>query len=395
MKLKRLPEDFQVEEQIALEPGGGPFALYRLTKQGIGTLEAIDALAARWKLPRQSIAFAGLKDKHALTTQHVTIHNGQRRGISQTSWELEYVGQCSRPIHASDISGNRFNIAIRDLDDTDIRNAINALGVIRTGGLPNYFDDQRFGSLGVSGQFTAKPWCLGDYERALWLALADDNVHDRPPDRAEKQILRDHWGDWTRCTHLLASSRLKPFIAHLAHTGDFRRALSIVRQDLRSLWLAAFQSHLWNQILATLLHDICRNDQIQVARIGRLDLPFFSQLDDAQRRTLHSTSLPLPSARLHLVDSPLKALYDRVMSTEDMELRQVRVKYPRDSFFSKGDRAAICLPQELAHATAGDELEPGRQKLTLRFMLPRGAYATILVKRVWGTLNTLDNDEDF
>ena len=52
-------------------------------------------------------------------------------------------------------------------------------------GVPNYFDDQRFGSLGASGEFIAKPWCLGDYERALWLALAEHNPHDRPGDRAE------------------------------------------------------------------------------------------------------------------------------------------------------------------------------------------------------------------
>ena len=35
-----------------------------------------------------------------------------------------------------------------------------------------------------------------DYERALWLALADPNEHDRPDDRKEKQLLRDRWGDW-------------------------------------------------------------------------------------------------------------------------------------------------------------------------------------------------------
>ena len=50
MKLKRLPEDFQVEEQISLAATGGPFVLYRLTKQSLTTLEAAHAVAQRWKL---------------------------------------------------------------------------------------------------------------------------------------------------------------------------------------------------------------------------------------------------------------------------------------------------------------------------------------------------------
>jgi tRNA pseudouridine13 synthase len=166
MKLKRLVEDFQVEEQLSLQPTEGPFALYRLTKRSLGTPEAIDAVARRWKLPRGKVDFAGLKDKHALTTQYITIRGGSRRGWSQTNLKLEYVGQVERAIHASDITANQFAIVIRDLTSAELGAAHKTLAFIATGGLPNYFDNQRFGSLGESGQFIARPWCLGDYERA-------------------------------------------------------------------------------------------------------------------------------------------------------------------------------------------------------------------------------------
>jgi tRNA pseudouridine13 synthase len=73
---------------------------------------------------------------------------------------------------------------------------------------------------------------------------------------------------------------------------------------------------------------------------------------------------------------------ERVLAASGLELRQVRVKYPRDSFFSKGWRSAIVVPRELTHALGSDELYAGRQKLALRFELPRGAYATMLVKRL-------------
>jgi tRNA pseudouridine13 synthase len=54
MKVKRLPEDFRVEELTDVRPGpAGEFALYRLTKSGLGTPEAVDAILRRWKLPRR------------------------------------------------------------------------------------------------------------------------------------------------------------------------------------------------------------------------------------------------------------------------------------------------------------------------------------------------------
>lgn len=383
MKLKRLPQDFQVEEQIDLAPRGGPFALYKLTKESLGTPEAIDAILQRWNLARGQVAYAGLKDRHALTTQFVTIKGGPRRGLEQTSLKLDYVGQAGRPIHAGDITANRFIIVIRDLTADELAAAERALATIAADGLPNYFDDQRFGSLGESGDFIAKPWCLGDYERALWLTLAEPNVHDDPTDRQQKQILRDTWNDWLKAKATLDRSHRRSIVTYLADKpGDFRRALALVRQDLRSIWMAAFQSHLWNQILATLVRQTCRPEQLTSLTIGRRDMPFFTSLDDSQRQELAGAILPLPSARLHLDDSPLKSLYDQVLAAEGMELRQVRVKYPRDTFFSKGERRAIFRPGELWHSAADDEIYKRRHKLELRFTLPRGSYATILVKRV-------------
>jgi tRNA pseudouridine13 synthase len=61
-------------------------------------------------------------------------------------------------------------------------------------------------------------------------------------------------------------------------------------------------------------------------------------------------------------------------------LRQIRIKYPRDTFFSKGYRRAVFVPQELSHTPEPDDLYAGRQKLCLSFALERGCYATLLVK---------------
>jgi tRNA pseudouridine13 synthase len=395
MKLKRLVEDFQVEEQVALSTSVGPFALYQLTKQSLGTIEAANAISRRWKIDRRQIAFAGLKDKHAKTTQYVTIEHGPRRGLSQTNLQLDYVGQVSRAIHASDITSNCFIVVLRDLTQTDVEVAARELASARENGLPNYFDQQRFGSLGQSGQFMAKPWCLGDYELALKLALTDPRAGDSGDERTEKSILREHWGDWPMCLKRLPRSRWRGILAFLAdRPDDFRHAIALVPQELRSLWLAAFQSHLWNQALAAFIRQLCRPEQCQRRVIGERELPFFVRLDPDQRERLSSASLPLPSARLHLQGHPLEALYNEVLANEGIELRQVRVKYPRDSFFSKGERAAAVQARQLEHEADDDELYAGKRKLTLRFTLPRGSYATILVKRITTTCTDDPTEDD-
>jgi tRNA pseudouridine13 synthase len=385
VKLKRLPEDFQVEEQIDLAPRGGPFSLYRLTKQSLGTPEAIDAILRHWNLARWQIAYAGLKDRHALTMQHVTIKSGPRRGMAETNLKLEYIGQVERPLHARDIRANRFTVVIRDLTTEKLAAAKQALAEVARFGVPNYFDDQRFGSLGESGEFIARPWCLGDYERALWLALAEPNVHDDPAEREQKRLLREHWNDWPAAKAALARSHRRSIVTYLADKpGDFRRALALVRQDLRSLWLAAFQSHLWNQALAQVIRQTCRSQQLTAIRIAGRDLPLFTGLEQAQADELREAVLPLPSARLHLDEGPLKSLYDDVLARDGLSLRQIRVKYPRDAFFSRGDRRAVFQPDGLEHEAADDDLYPHRQKVRLRFALSRGTYATMLVKRVTG-----------
>ena len=252
------------------------------------------------------------------------------------------------------------------------------------GGVADYYDDQRFGSLGESNEFIARPWCLGEYERALWLAIAEPNLHDRPNDRQEKEVLRLYWGDWVECKAMLRKSSRRSIVTYLVdHPTRFREAFALVRQDLRSLWLAAFQSDIWNQCLAETLQQTIDRSQWKPIALATADVPFYESLQPDQFEQLRALTLPLPSARLHLEEGPLLDLYERVVAKHGLAMRELRVKYPRDSFFSKGERAGIVLPERLKMDISGrDELNEGRSRLTLQFVLPRGSYATILVKRL-------------
>lgn len=415
LKIKCLPDDFRVAELTDFEAAGGAFALYRLSKRSLGTPEAIDEIVRGWRVPRQRVSYGGLKDRHAITQQYVTVRNGPRRNLSERNLELCYLGQCDRPFTPHDISGNRFTIVVRDLSEPQVAAAQAALAETARDGLPNYFDDQRFGSVGASGEFIARAWCRGDFERALWLALADPRPDDRADDRQQKRTLRENWGRWTECKAALTRSHRRSIVTYLADRehrtedrgqksevggqgagdgnqeamsgrselrSDFRGAFARLKVDLRGLYLAAFQSFLWNRMLASFLRRNVAAERLVDVPLKLDPLPFFTGLDPSERERLHSVELPLPSARLHLEEGPMLSLIREVLADVQLELRELRVKYPRDSFFSKGSRAAVMSVRNLTHESAGDEVYPGRRKLTLAFDLPRGSYATILIKRL-------------
>jgi tRNA pseudouridine13 synthase len=391
VKIKRLPEDFQVEELTAFPAHGGNYALYRLKKRSLGTPEAIDEVVRRWKIHRHRISYGGLKDKHAVTVQFVTIQNGPRRNLAQKSFELEYLAQTGKPFTAQAISGNRFAIVLRDLSSEALAKALDALPQVQVEGLPNYFDDQRFGSVGESGEFIGQAWCAGSYERALWLALSDPHPDDRSDERRQKEILREHWGRWRECKGALERSHRRSIVTYLAdkppERPDYRGAFARIKVDLRGLYLAAFQSCLWNRMLVRFVQREAPAGRLIDVPLKLGPAPFFRGLDRETAQRFQKMQLPLPSARLHLdalnpAEAPLLALIAEVLAEFGLELRQLRVKYPRDSFFSKGQRAVSVAVGNLAADPENDDLYPGRKKLALRFDLPRGSYATILVKRL-------------
>ena len=392
MKLKRLPEDFQVDELSQVTPTSGEFALYRLTKQSIGTPEVINAVVERWKIPRRRISYGGLKDKHALTTQFVTVSHGPKKPLSQNSFELQYLGQVDRPFTAADIDGNRFTIVLRNMTAEAVERAQSAAEDVRRDGLPNYFDDQRFGSLGYSGEWIAREWCLGNWERTLWLALADPHPDDRSGEKKQKTLLRDLWGRWAECKKALDRSHRRSIVTFLSDKEsagkliDFRGAFCNVNVDLRGLYLSAFQSALWNRMLDRRLRANAAAESLIPFELKSGPACFVRSLlpqSDSEAVPLED-ELPLPSARGKLDEGPTLDLINSVVAEEGLEKRQLRVKYPRDSFFSKSSRKTVIAIPELEFDVCVDELYPKRQKVTLAFDLPRGSYATILVKRLVG-----------
>lgn len=177
---------------------------------------------------------------------------------------------------------------------------------------------------------------------------------------------------------------MRALIEHLAHhPDDYRGALQRLRPELHGLYLSAYQSYLWNRLLASWLEREVPIEQLVRVPLRLGDVPMHRTLSEQQRHVLAALTLPLPTARSPLAaDDPRKPLLDAVLSDEGLTLDQLKVHGIRTLFFSRGERAALCLPAALQYEAGTDDLHPARSKLQLSFDLPRGAYATLIIKRI-------------
>jgi tRNA pseudouridine13 synthase len=385
MKLKQQPEDFLVEELTDIQPASaGEFSLYRLEKKGWTTPDALQAIRRRWQLQLQRVAYGGLKDRHAHTIQYVTVWRGPRRGLTHGPLRLQYLGQTNQAYRSSDIRANRFRLVLRSVDEEAVSAIQAVLESVGQCGVPNYFDDQRFGS--VHGDaFVARELVRGRFEEALKLALAAPYLHDRAAQKKEKAILQAQWGQWGTCKAALPRGHARSLVDYLAqHPADFRGAVARLRPDLRGLYLSAFQSHLWNRMLARWLTQHIPSEDLVMVHLRLGPAPFPRAVEESQRHSLTELHLPLPTARGEADPAdPRVALMLAVLADEGLTREQLKVPGLREVFFSRGERPAWCLPLGLSREFADDDRNPGRKKLTLRFELPRGSYATLLVKRIF------------
>jgi tRNA pseudouridine13 synthase len=248
-------------------------------------------------------------------------------------------------------------------------------------GLPNYFDDQRFGSVGYSGAFIAHAWLKGDAEGALKLALAEANPSDRSGVKAQKAVLRKSWGKWNEAKAQLERSPTRSIVTYLVdHPTDFRGAFARMRRELRTLYFSAFQSHLWNLILARTIERLTDPEERFTVPLKGGEFPFPRTLAPDQAAALYDSPIPLPSSRNVLPASPRGELIQEVLSAYQLTWPDLRVRHLKDVFFSKGSRPAFVSPEALLAEGHDDELHPGKKSLRLSFELGKGSYATILVK---------------
>ncbi len=149
-RIRSTPEDFQVDELPAFEPSGeGEHLLLTIRKRGANTAHVAKQLA-RWAgLPDMAVSYAGMKDRHAVTTQRFSVHLPKRVAPDPAllaSDEIEVVESTwhNRKLQRGALAGNRFKLVLRAVQG-DAAAIDERLSHIAARGLPNWFGEQRFG----------------------------------------------------------------------------------------------------------------------------------------------------------------------------------------------------------------------------------------------------------
>ena len=142
-------EDFVVEEVPAYLPSGtGDHWYVRLEKRGMNTRDAALAIARATSIPERDIGYAGMKDRHGITTQWLSV---PARAPAPDGWQLPAelkileVSRHNNKLRTGHLRGNRFRVGLVGTSDGAVERAERLFGLLAERGHVNYFGSQRFG----------------------------------------------------------------------------------------------------------------------------------------------------------------------------------------------------------------------------------------------------------
>jgi tRNA pseudouridine13 synthase len=388
MKLKVTPRDFLVEEvtdyPIADTPG--PYAVYRLDKTSWDTFDLVELLSRRIGVPKDSIRVGGIKDRHGSTRQLISVE-GLRippSRVEERNFNATLAGFAQGPISAKAVLGNRFSIVMKDMSEAQIALALRNMEAVRRCGVPNYFDEQRFGSARHGGGFMGKSIFRGRREEALKLYFLPSK-HDDQKTRKLKKCVTANWGRFKECLPL-GFGQYGRIVAYLAgHPRAFHRALSLIDPRFLVFAVNAYQSFLFNEILARRVASLCGEHGLEARGLRYAFGTFVFPVDAPEElmETLGDSMLPVPGYDTVETDPGVKRALAEVLRAEDIRLSDLRVRQMRRVSAHGVWRKAFVTPRNLTDPEVSrDELYPSRKKMAISFFLPRGGYATVLIKRL-------------
>jgi len=152
-KIRTVPEDFIVDEHLSFEPAGtGEHVFLRVEKKDENTEYVARQLARFADVRQRDVGYAGLKDRHAVTTQWFSVWLPGRDDPDWAQFESDNVKVLEAVRHARKLkrgalSGNSFRIVVREWQG-DREKTVARLESIKADGIANYFGPQRFGHEG-------------------------------------------------------------------------------------------------------------------------------------------------------------------------------------------------------------------------------------------------------
>jgi tRNA pseudouridine13 synthase len=389
MKLKQRPEDFSVTESWRFDddPRGAWF-VYLMDKQKLTTFEAVERICRAAHVQPADVSYCGLKDKQGRTTQLVAV-KGKRVELQEADLRLKPLGRSREPLSAANTTSNRFAVTVRDLVEDDLAKLPASVAEVQRIGVVNYFDSQRFGPLKHGQGFLVKDLMRGDAEAALRNFLARPSELDQTHDANVKKFWKEHWGEWHLRNPYPGAERYAPVIRWLRkHPGDHLGAFLRTEPRWRALQVFTYQSWLWNEGVKRYIRDLVGVPRLVSIRYqaGTLLFPRALEADDA--RALRDATFPLLGPDSKLEDPAIRTAALSVLAREQMTLADLKVPGAPQIHFDHEERPIFSHPGKLVVGEAKpDEENRGRFRVNVAFTLPPGAYATLVLKRLfWWTL---------
>jgi tRNA pseudouridine13 synthase len=393
-RLKERPEDFLVDEVPLYTPTGeGEHIYLTVQKKGVSTLEMLRVIARHFGVRVKDVGYAGLKDKHAVTRQAVTVYAPGRTPDSFAMLDHPAIGVLGVDRHANKLRpghlrGNRFSIKVRGVSAMDVRHAWATLRLLARVGAPNRIGEQRFGLL-ENNHAIGRAIIAGDFEGAVRELLGPSAARPGVNGDARRLFVEGRYEEAIVAYPRDATIETRVLRALARGRGAKDAILSLDETSIR-FYLTSFQSAAFNAVL----------DE----RLARQTLATLSPGDLAIKHANHAVfavdegvvSDPNTEARLASMEvspsgpmwgaSMMRAsgptLRAEVASLEacGMTLAQMDHYDAHGRYKLEGKRRPLRVPVIDPEVEGGvDEHGPF---VRCAFELPRGAFATVVMREV-------------
>lgn len=150
------PERFVVEEIAAYAPAGEGEHLYLwVQKRGLTTPEAVTRIAAALDAAPRDIGYAGMKDRHAVTRQWLSVPGvsaerlERARELQAPDLTVLTATRHRNKLRVGHLKGNRFEVVLTGPATSEELASLRARwAALLAEGIPNAFGEQRFGARG-------------------------------------------------------------------------------------------------------------------------------------------------------------------------------------------------------------------------------------------------------
>lgn len=389
-RLRALDDDFLVEEVPAYAALGlGDHTYLRVEKRGIPTHEAVARMARALGIRPRDVGYAGLKDAHAVAIQTFSVEHVPPDAARAALAGIPGVRVLDAKRHRNKLKighlrGNRFVVRVRDVCDDAEPRARAVLGALAARGAPNWFGEQRFGAR-ADNDAIGRLLVRGEMDAACDAIVGPGAVADGD-ERVVEARARYAAGDLSGAAAAFPPThRAERTIVDALLRGKPKASavLDVARPVLRLL-VSAYQSALFNRLLAERLPSVGALEAGDLAYLHAKGAVF--RVDDAAHEQPRADTLeispsgPMFGTHTLLADGAPGERERALLSAEGVEPRQFDVRGIGEF---DGERRPFRVPLRDAEVAPGP-VDPGDSapSIVVSFELPRGAYATAVLREV-------------